>query len=247
MIHTSINAFLTTDDKAREPQGAQRLSIMDSSLVSEIQHGTKAEICRELWGEQPKRQKDATRMRPYWQYFHRKCAEALGDQGRHVALRTYRDVVEVSHQLKADIPRNTIQDAMRSKLTTIHTNEEELLENSVNLATSLLVMIDCGSIALVFSGNTEISWVDGSIREYLKDYLSGAPVLSHSGVKLQKNFTARNLCRIAGIDIIWTDNLVDHLRLTEDDSKVRIFHHASFLEYQSQRLGTTRHRSPEGS
>jgi hypothetical protein len=40
---------------------------------------------------------------------------------------------------------------------------------------------------------------------------------------------------MAGLEIVWTDNLADHLRLTDDDTKVHIFHHASFLEIQRTR------------
>lgn len=172
---------------------------------------------------------------PYWQYFHQKCVHALRDRGRHIALRTFRDVVEVAQQVKTDTVRSEIKDSIRRKLTTTHTKEEDLLDSSVDLATSLLLMIDCGSLALGFSGKTEISWVEGCLREHLEDYFSETPSLTHTSVKLPKDFTARNLCRIAGMKIVWTDNLIDHLRLTEDDTRVHIFHHASFLKYQSQR------------
>ncbi|KAH8652115.1 hypothetical protein BX600DRAFT_516190 [Xylariales sp. PMI_506] len=50
-----------------------------------------------------------------------------------------------------------------------------------------------------------------------------------------KLFTVQNLVRIAGINIIWTDNLADHLRLADNGSSLFIFHHASFLKFQ-QRL-----------
>lgn len=211
---------------------------MDSNLFLEVQHDTKNEMIRALWGDtgpncQEKLQKLAAG--PYWQYFHQKCVHALRDRGRHIALRTFRDIVDATRQLKADTARSEIKESIRQKLKTAHTREEELLNNSVDLATSLLLMIDCGSLALGFSGKTAISWVDGSIREHLEDYFVGTPILTHTGVKLHKNFTARNLCRIAGMQIIWTDNLIDHLRLTADDTQVHIFHHASFLEYQNQR------------
>jgi len=51
-------------------------------------------------------------------------------------------------------------------------------------------------------------------------------------VKLEKIFNARNLGRIAGIEIEWTKNLADHLRLIDEDRKVAIFHHATYLECQ---------------
>lgn len=53
-------------------------------------------------------------------------------------------------------------------------------------------------------------------------------------VKLEKIFNAKNLGQIAGIDIIWTDNIADHLRVSDEDQKVALFHHVCFLEYQKE-------------
>lgn len=208
---------------------------MDSSLLVDIHPETRAAICQELWGHSKVQAELGLTMDPYWLYYSRSCADALRDRGRHCAMRTHRDVVEVAQQLKAGVSRHEIKEALRGKATATHANEDDLLENSINLAVSLLSMIDCGSLVHGFSGKTEISWKDGSLRQYLDHYFEEKPVLAHNGVRLQKNFTARNLCRIAGMKIVWADNLVDHLRLTEDDSKVHIFHHASFLECERQR------------
>ena len=54
--------------------------------------------------------------------------------------------------------------------------------------------------------------------------------LGSENVKLEKIFNAGNLGRIAGIEIEWTNNLADHLRVVDEDKKVAIFYHASFLE-----------------
>ncbi len=52
----------------------------------------------------------------------------------------------------------------------------------------------------------------------------------NENVKLEKIFSALNLGRIAGMEIQFTNNLADHLRvMSEDDKKVAIFHNASFL------------------
>lgn len=204
--------------------------------MAELQHETETEICLELWGEHQK--EPNLDMGPYWRYYSQICGYALRDRGRYVALRTHRDVTEVTGQVKAGVSRTDIKDGLRSKLTTQHAREDELLENSIDLATSLLVMIDCGSpgsLPLGFSGKADISWQDGSLEQHLGEYFCKTPVLVHNGLKLQKIFTARQLYRIAGMEIVWTDNLIDHLRLTEDDTKVHIFHHASFLKYQRER------------
>lgn len=203
--------------------------------MADIRQETKADICQELWGKYTPERLPELDMAPYWKYYSQKCDHALRDRGRHVAMRTHGDIIEVTRQVKAGSSRAEIKDTLRFKLTTTHAREDELLETSIDLATSLLLMIDCGSLALGFSGKTEISWTDGCLRLHLEEWFGERPVLAHNGIKLTKNFTALHLCRIAGMEIVWTDNLIDHLRLTEDDTKVHIFHHASFLERQRQR------------
>ena len=171
---------------------------------------------------------------PYWNFYVEECKHALHDGGRHIAIRTHEDVVEVAEQLQAGRTRNEIKEIIRKKLSSSHSNEDEILENSVNLVSSLLLMIRCGSFSYGFSGRTELQWVHGSLRQHVAHYFSEPPKLSHEGVKLEKNFTALNLYRIAGLEIVWTDNLIDHLRMSDDDTKVHIFHHAAFLECQRQ-------------
>ena len=67
----------------------------------------------------------------------------------------------------------------------------------------------------------------------LKNFVHGrfSPhVAIQERVKLERGFNARNLERIGGLRIIWSSNIADHLRLTVDDTRITIFHHASFLE-----------------
>ncbi|KAL8877912.1 MAG: hypothetical protein Q9198_004171 [Flavoplaca austrocitrina] len=58
------------------------------------------------------------------------------------------------------------------------------------------------------------------------------PPSSLDTVKLPQTFTAANLEKIAGIRIVWTNNLADHLLLRDDDTKVMLFHHVSALYLQ---------------
>jgi hypothetical protein len=187
----------------------------------------------------------------YWAFYTQECTRALYDGGQHVALRTHKDVVHCAGLIKADRRRDDINDALRTKFNkTIQDDDEkqakkgdeelqEKLDNSTNLVASLLLMITFGSQTNSFSGHTELNWrnSDGSLRDLVRDYFDPgvAQVMSKEGVKLERIFTATNLCRIAGLEIIWTDNLVDHLRLSNDDSRVHIFHHVSFLNVQKQR------------
>lgn len=212
---------------------------IDSSLLdTPLGSLAEIEISNEFWGNHRcQRLRDADlNLSAFWAYYSKECAHALHDGGRHVAVRSHRDIIEVTRQLKADMSRDGIRQSLQSKLTTPHANEDELLDNSINLAASLLLMCDCGSSSSHgFSGRTEILWKSGSLRKLLVDFFGEEPVLAHEKVKLDRIFIARNLGRIAGVEIVWTDSLVDHLRLTDDDTKVHVFHQASFLEYQRQR------------
>ncbi|GAW14965.1 hypothetical protein ANO14919_043730 [Xylariales sp. No.14919] len=210
-------------------------SAIDMSLLeAPIEYHTQAEICQEFWGigYSPQVRGADIDLTTFWNYYFKISALSLHDGGRHVAVRTHRDIIDVVYLLKAGATRRDIKQRLSSKLKTKHTNEDELLENSIDLAASLVVMCDCGISSHGFSGSTEIQWKHDSLTEFLTKYFGEKPILSHEKIKLEKTFKAKTLGRIAGLEIIWTDNLVDHLRLTDDDTKVHIFHHASFLEYQ---------------
>ncbi|KAI1848604.1 hypothetical protein JX265_011542 [Neoarthrinium moseri] len=209
---------------------------MDSSLLdTPYDHLTKLKITDAFWGNDcNKRLSEATiGLSQFWTYYGKECAHALHDGGRHIALRTHLDVVELVHDIREGHHRDTIKKSLQSKLAETHENEDELLDNSIDLAASLLLMCDCGSSSSHgFSGRAEVRWKAGlSLRGFLAIYFGQIPVLGHEKVKLERNFIGKNLERIAGIRIVWTDNLADHLRLIDDDTKVQVFHHASFLEY----------------
>ncbi|KAI1346407.1 hypothetical protein F5Y01DRAFT_319774 [Xylaria sp. FL0043] len=210
-------------------------STIDMSLLeTHVESCTQTQICHELWGirHSPQLLGADDSLATFWNYYFKTIALSLHDGGRHVAVRTHRDVIDVTYLLKAGATRRDIKQSLRSKLKEKHTNEDELLENTIDLAASLVVMCDCGISSHGFSGSTEIQWQHDSLGEFLAKYFGEKPILSHENIKLEKTFKARNFGRIAGLEIIWTDNLVDHLRLTDDDTKVHVFHHASFLQSQ---------------
>ncbi|KAG5792526.1 hypothetical protein H9Q69_008421 [Fusarium xylarioides] len=214
---------------------------LDSSLLDlPLQQLTKTTIASEYWTSQHQDQRLNSvdfDLQSFWTYYNKECARALHNGGRYVALRSHRDVVECIHKLKRGMLRHDIKEELRKKLTAPHDNEDEMLDNSIDLAASLLMMISFCSFTYGFSGRSHLHWSHGSLESFVSAYFDpGGPQLGKENVKMEKIFTARNLCRIAGLDIVWTDNLVDHLRLTDDDRRVHIFHHASFLYVQQQRF-----------
>jgi hypothetical protein len=113
-------------------------------------------------------------------------------------------------------------------------NETERVNTSLNLTARLMCMITIGTFQYGFSGRPELEWTLGSLKGFIHGYFNGAIGVGHEKVKFEKIFNAKNLNRIAGIDIVWTDNLADHLRMMHDDTQVAVFSHASFLKHQSR-------------
>jgi hypothetical protein len=117
-----------------------------------------------------------------------------------------------------------------------------VLNASINLAIRLLLMIEVGNIPNGFSGYRSLQWNQGTLRQFLAVIFAPRAAPLQERVRLEKFFTARNIERIAGIRLRWTNNLADHLRLFDSDDDelvVNIFHHTSFLVMQQQKWVTT--------
>ncbi|KAJ6437088.1 putative transcriptional regulatory protein [Purpureocillium lavendulum] len=93
-------------------------------------------------------------------------------------------------------------------------------------------MIDVGEQEFGVSGRHPIHWTNGCLRDVLANRFPSETQSAADSSRIGKLFNARNLSRIAGIEIRWTNNLANHLRLTDDDRTVFIFHHSSFLKLQ---------------
>ncbi|KAH7230710.1 hypothetical protein B0J15DRAFT_518151 [Fusarium solani] len=95
-------------------------------------------------------------------------------------------------------------------------------------------MTEIGQSQIGLSGQTPVRWEGNSLETTLSEHFIPQKALTVDNAKLGKLFTGRNLSRIGGIKIIWTTNLADHLRLTDDDQAVFVFHCTSFLRFQAR-------------
>lgn len=172
----------------------------------------------------------------YFSYYAEQCRLALHDGGRHILPKTHRNIIEIAANLKNPVTRLELRENLRPKLLYPSPGDaDEILDNTIDLIVRLLLMINVGGFQYGVSGYSQLCWKEGTLNEFLQERFNVPQVLKGTSVKLEKIFNARNLQRIAGIQIIWTDNLADHLRMREDDTRVAIFHHASFLKYQERR------------
>ncbi|KIN00704.1 hypothetical protein OIDMADRAFT_125293 [Oidiodendron maius Zn] len=91
------------------------------------------------------------------------------------------------------------------------------------------------------SSRSSLQWNDSSLRECAASYFYLARP-EYSGIRFSRGFDAWALDEKAGISVQLTDNLVDHLRLVDNDTKVLVFHYASYLGAQLEPLSIL----PEG-
>jgi hypothetical protein len=150
--------------------------------------------------------------------------------GRYFALKTGTEVRELIQQIQAGKTREDLIASLQSRGPA--GPSEEACNNAINLASRLLLMLKFGAIKHQAIPRRYLNWTTGSLEEFVKEYFGQPPLLNVERVKLPRAFNAWAIATIGGIAIEFTDNLADHLLLVEDDSKLKIFHHASFLECQ---------------
>lgn len=200
------------------------------------------ELIRNLWPRlqnSPLSDKDLDGWQAYFQHYAAEIKSAIeSDGGVNTTVRKHQDVVAIAR----DLERGFAKQAIKQELFRLDTQsrseaeKERMAEGSVNLVVRLLFMVDIGPISQNHIPSlTYVQWTDDNsdvgtvLEEHFKKSEEDA-----GKIKFDSKFSAYNLERLAGIKILWTNNLADHLRLMEDDSKLCIFHQTTFLRSQDR-------------
>ncbi|KAK0622958.1 hypothetical protein B0T14DRAFT_535954 [Immersiella caudata] len=95
-------------------------------------------------------------------------------------------------------------------------------------------MCNFGDAGHGFSSRDHLPWSSHkTLRQAIAQHFQREKKLQPDNPRIRRLFTARHLVCIGGLKVRWTNNLMDHLRLSDDDRAVFIFHNADFLGYQS--------------
>ena len=200
-------------------------------------------ITKSLWGETSDGQFYTSAVKDldtYFSYWGDECRVA------RTTSRCHRDVLNVVERLKQpDGTRDSIKEGIDQDDSDAISNYEELVDASVALAVRLWLMVYIDSVGLSQTvGHTQARWEQGTFQDFVAGVFSPDHGL-HSNVKLERLFNARNLERIAGVRVTWTSNLADHLSMRDDDTRVLVFHHVTFLEcHQSSSWYAQAHTYP---
>jgi hypothetical protein len=166
----------------------------------------------------------------FFPYYDQQCT-LIGRhaKGMYASVETYHDIIKIAQLLKLDLCKDEVKQLASDFLREADDNQHN---NSINLAARLLCMIKFGYVPHYCGLGRHLDWSDGSLKNFVQSYFSQPPSRGHERIKLEKSFNAVNLNKIAGIEIWWTDNLADHLRMTNDDKAVWVFYYTSFLKLQ---------------
>jgi hypothetical protein len=170
-------------------------------------------------------------------YYYQDSMKSCGLDGSSSCHQKIASVVALLK--RPDTTRATLEMFVKKQLSSNSDDSVEILYDSINLAVRLLLMIPIGPFlgsGITLRNETYLSWREGTITELVSTTFSPQTQIQER-VKLEKVFNARNLKRIAGMEIRWTSNLADHLRMRDEDTAVELFHCASFLKFHQDWYG----------
>lgn len=170
----------------------------------------------------------------YFAYYTREGRTSLVDQGMHNAARTHRDVLWIASSLKSLLSRETTRENARSRLLTQSRSPESegnMVEGCIKLVVRLLTMVNIGALPSELSGKMCLDWSKGSLQDCIHGHFNAVSQADFEDTIIGSDLTARYIDRVARIEVVPTDNLLDHLRLVDNDCKLCVFHHISFLRY----------------
>lgn len=144
---------------------------------------------------------------------------------------------EIAEMLEDDLTRETAASLLKSRLdnTSSCCQTKKAHEDALSLVARLISMTNIGSLQNEVNPRRYVNWENSStLRQCLASHFNRPHEMQWERTRLPRSFDAWGLSAVAGITIKFTDNLADHLLLVEDDTLLLVFHHATFLEYQTE-------------
>ncbi|KAL8752396.1 MAG: hypothetical protein Q9199_005775 [Rusavskia elegans] len=185
--------------------------------------------------------------RGYQAFFSRfdSLRNAAANRHRAIDSCTFADFFWVVNVLRSNNkPRRELEKAVAERLDK-DINHSSLESVFIDFAASVWSLVIIGRSAAYNFYDDPIAWeasmfLHPGLNNQQPNLINTvfSPPSFLDTVKLPQSFTAANLEKIGGIQVLWTDNLADHLLLRDDDTKVMLFHHVSALRLQYYSLKT---------
>ncbi|KAK0736766.1 hypothetical protein B0T21DRAFT_384183 [Apiosordaria backusii] len=176
----------------------------------------------------------------YFTTYVNQCNAYLSQRGSLVITRTHQDIVDIIFDFKNDLNREQVHANLLKSISSDVSDSPEIQckieansSRAIDLAVRNFLMMRIGKVPHSITSGTPLEWTHGTLRQFVTNHFNVPQELSYTGIKLPRTFNAHSLERIGGVKIKWTDNLADHLRMLDDDERVAVFAHPSFLMLHS--------------
>ncbi|TQS39214.1 hypothetical protein Golomagni_00264 [Golovinomyces magnicellulatus] len=176
----------------------------------------------------------------YFEYFETQCRQTLIKWEKYdLSELKFSHVAEIAKMLKAGITRPDIEQFLGETLVS---DCRIIASEIIDLTVRLLLMVPIWSFWQgVRPDESALTWVEGTVERSFERHFRSKPKQNQSQtyeyrfkqhIILEKSLTAHRLEELGGMKVVWTDNLLDHLKLNVESNSIFIFHYASFLNYQ---------------
>jgi hypothetical protein len=156
-------------------------------------------------------------------------------EGFDVRQWSLHSVLDLAAIIRTNVAREEAVSILERRLEPRGDSNDAARQRFVDFVAGLILMCNTRLPhgTLRSSSRSSLQWKNCGLRECAADYFCQGRVLSESHrTRFSRDFDAWALEKNAGISVQLTDNLIDHLRLADNDTKVLVFHYASYLGAQ---------------
>jgi len=223
----------------------------DEDIRKPVTAQARVAIVQDLWPDRGTRSSKNLHLvwDAYFEHYTRECNAVLSGssfKNWKIAIR-HRELLQFIHLLEGTADRETIrklrQDEMKRSELARKTlanrfrlpGNDAAMDDLIVLGVRILTMMTLAGSTLSSEKPRSaclLPWNTGSFQNAVHSYFKQPPeiVLKADDTIIGVGLTFYNIERVSGIKMVPTDNLLDHLLLVDEDKKMRVFHHASFLK-----------------
>jgi hypothetical protein len=192
--------------------------LLNISLERPVAAKHRREILQGCWGLQlsdKEYENQSIHFDAYFRHYEEQCEQCSNGAAR----LTHQDVLQVIDLLKSKTKRDCkvalIAKAQAEELPTA--DWDRVADDWILFAGRSLLCVDLSL------------WKDNELLVDFNRRVFLLPSAQADNVRLPRSFNAKNLAQVAGFRIKWTSSLQNHLKMSDNDEEVMIFHHARIL------------------
>ncbi|CCU74433.1 hypothetical protein BGHDH14_bgh05782 [Blumeria hordei DH14] len=173
----------------------------------------------------------------YFEFFEIQCRLALNNWEKYdLSELKFSHITKVTKMFMAGSTRQEIE----SHLGEFLLGDCRIIASEIiDLTVRLVLMVPVWNFWQgVCPEESALTWVEGTVKRSFERHFrpkskqspgSETEFSVKQSMILDKSFTAQRIEELGGMKIIWTNNLLDHLKMKPKDNQVYVYHYASHI------------------